>query len=160
MADQETIGTAGATHSLPRVRAITPRDLVDVLAKGFDDFWAMPTHVIFLSLIYPIAGIIIAGVTLGYDLLPLFYPMASWIWALVALQLLFGMSESMGWLGAQTMIGQYMHGKTHYAGRLSFIIRIGQLGATEKSDIDVRSEGVDIGECRITYTRGRMTIMQ
>ena len=41
MADQETIGTAGATHSLPRVRAITPRDLVDVLAKGFDDFWAL-----------------------------------------------------------------------------------------------------------------------
>ena len=77
MADQETIGTAGATHSLPRVRAITPRDLIDVLAKGFDDFWAMPTHVIFLSLIYPIAGIIIAGVTLGYDLLPLFYPMAA-----------------------------------------------------------------------------------
>jgi uncharacterized membrane protein len=77
MADQETIGTAGATHSLPRVRAITPRDLVDVLAKGFEDFWAMPTHVIFLSLIYPIAGIIIAGVTLGYDLLPLFYPMAA-----------------------------------------------------------------------------------
>jgi uncharacterized membrane protein len=77
MADQETIGTAGATHSLPRVRAITPRDLVDVLAKGFDDFWAMPTHVIFLSLIYPIAGIIIAGLTLGYDLLPLFYPMAT-----------------------------------------------------------------------------------
>jgi uncharacterized membrane protein len=77
MADQETIGTAGATHSLPRVRAITPRDLVDVLAKGFDDFWAMPTHVIFLSLIYPIAGIIIAGLTLGYDLLPLFYPMAA-----------------------------------------------------------------------------------
>ena len=77
MADQETIGTAGAMHSLPRVRAITPWDLVDVLAKGFEDFWAMPTHVIFLSLIYPIAGIIIAGVTLGYDLLPLFYPMAA-----------------------------------------------------------------------------------
>ena len=28
--------------------------------KGFDDFWAMPTHVIFLSLIYPIAGLLIA----------------------------------------------------------------------------------------------------
>ncbi len=62
-------------------------------------------------------------------IVPLLYPMAPWIWALVALQLLFGMSESMGWLGTQTMIGQYMHGKTHYAGRLSFIIRIGQLGA-------------------------------
>jgi len=60
---------------------------------------------------------------------PLFYPTVSWIWALVILQMFFGMSESMGWLGAQTMIGQYMHGKTHYAGRLSFIIRIGQLAA-------------------------------
>lgn len=66
--------------------------------------------------------------TLG-AIVPLLYPAAPWIWALVVLQLLFGLSESMGWLGAQTMIGQYMHGKTHYAGRLSFIIRIGQLGA-------------------------------
>ena len=39
----------------------------------------------------------------------------------------FGLSESMGWLGAQTMIGQYMYGKTVYAGRMSFIIRIGHL---------------------------------
>jgi MFS family permease len=66
--------------------------------------------------------------TLG-AIVPIFYPAVSWIWGLVALQMLFGLSESMGWLGAQTMIGQYMHGKTHYAGRLSFIIRIGQLGA-------------------------------
>src|SRR5262245_36524949 len=77
MADQHTIAAADATHRLPRVRAIAPRDLVDVLAKGFDDFWAMPSHVIWLSLIYPIAGIIIAGVTFGYDMLPLLYPMAA-----------------------------------------------------------------------------------
>jgi uncharacterized membrane protein len=77
MAYQETIGAATATHSLPRVRAITPRDLIDVLASGFDDFWAMPTHVIFLSMIYPFAGVIIAVATFGYDLLPLLYPMAA-----------------------------------------------------------------------------------
>ncbi len=77
MAYQETIGADAATHSLPRVRAITPRDLVDVLAKGFDDFWAMPTHVIFLSLIYPFTGIIIAWVMSSSDLLPLLYPMAA-----------------------------------------------------------------------------------
>ena len=78
MAYQETIDAAGATHSLPRVRAITPRDLLDVLAKGFDDFRAMPTHVVFLSLIYPITGIVIAMATFGYDLLvPLLYPMAA-----------------------------------------------------------------------------------
>ena len=61
--------------------------------------------------------------------IPLFYPAATWIWALVFLQLFFGLCESMGWLGAQTMIGQYMYGKTVYAGRLSFIIRIGQFAA-------------------------------
>jgi uncharacterized membrane protein len=77
MANQETSGAADAAASLPRVQAITPRDLVDVLAKGFDDFWAMPTHVIFLSLIYPIAGIFIGAATLGFQFLPLLYPMAA-----------------------------------------------------------------------------------
>jgi hypothetical protein len=37
---------------------------------------------------------------------------------------------------------------------------IGKLGAAKETDIDVRCEGIDIGECRITYTRGRMAIMQ
>ena len=37
----------------------------------------MPTHVVFLSLIYPIAGLVIGGATFGYNLLPLFYPMAA-----------------------------------------------------------------------------------
>jgi MFS family permease len=60
---------------------------------------------------------------------PLLYPAAPWIWALVFLQLFLGLAESMGWLGAQTMIGQFMYGKTRYAGRLSFVIRIGQLAA-------------------------------
>ena len=58
---------------------------------------------------------------------PLLYPVFPWIWALVFLQMWFGLSESMGWLGAQTMIGQLMHGKTVYAGRMSFIIRLGHL---------------------------------
>jgi MFS family permease len=62
-------------------------------------------------------------------ILPLVYPAAPWIWALVVLQMLLGFAESMGWLGAQTMIGQFMHGRTVYAGRMSFIIRIGQLVA-------------------------------
>ena len=80
MAYQDTIHhpVAGdAEHKLPRVRSITPRDLVDALAKGFDDFLAMPTHVVFLSLIYPLAGLVIAGLSFSYDLLPLLYPMAT-----------------------------------------------------------------------------------
>jgi MFS family permease len=65
--------------------------------------------------------------TLVGAIVPLFYPAFPWIWALVFFQMWFGLSESMGWLGAKTMIGQYMYGKTRYAGRMSFIIRIGHL---------------------------------
>jgi len=77
MAYQESIDAGGAAHHLPRVRTIGPRDLVDALAKGIDDFRAMPTQVIFLCLIYPIAGLILARMAFGYDLLPLLYPLAS-----------------------------------------------------------------------------------
>ncbi|MBO0766336.1 MAG: DUF2189 domain-containing protein [Hyphomicrobiaceae bacterium] len=62
-------------HDLPQVRSIWPGDLVDALAKGLADFRAMPTHVIFLSLIYPIAGLIIMRWTFGYDILPMLYPL-------------------------------------------------------------------------------------
>ena len=40
------------------------------------------------------------------------------------------------------------------------VLRIGNLGATKEPDIDVSFEGIDIGECRISYTRGRMAVMQ
>jgi MFS family permease len=59
---------------------------------------------------------------------PLMYPAApvlGWIWLLVIGQMLAGMADSMGWLGAQTLIGQHMRGRTKYTGRLSAIIRVG-----------------------------------
>ncbi|MEE9587419.1 MAG: DUF2189 domain-containing protein [Hyphomicrobiaceae bacterium] len=59
------------------VRSIAPADLKDVLAKGLDDFWAMPTHVIFLVLIYPIVGILLARASFGYQVIPLLYPIAA-----------------------------------------------------------------------------------
>lgn len=73
----DVILPADATRDLPEVRSIGLQDLRDALAKGLDDFWAMPTHVIFLSLIYPIAGIAIGWATLGYDIVPLLYPIAT-----------------------------------------------------------------------------------
>lgn len=59
---------------------------------------------------------------------PLMYPVApwlGWIGILVIAQMLAGLADSMGWLGAQTLIGQHMKGRTKYTGRLSAIIRIG-----------------------------------
>lgn len=58
---------------------------------------------------------------------PLLFPLAPFVWAVVVLQLLSGMADSMGWLGAQTLVGQLFKGSTHYAGRLGFIIRFGHL---------------------------------
>ncbi|MBT5047710.1 MAG: MFS transporter [Rhodospirillaceae bacterium] len=61
-------------------------------------------------------------------LAPLMYPLSPWVgWLglLVVAQMLAGLADSMGWLGAQTLIGQHMKGRTKYSGRLSATIRIG-----------------------------------
>src|SRR5258708_32754355 len=52
-------------------------DLKDALARGMSDFSAMPTHVVFLCLIYPIVGLILARVSFGYDVLSLLFPVAA-----------------------------------------------------------------------------------
>lgn len=80
--------------------------------------------------------------TIAAAALPLVYPLAPGIWALIFLQLFLGLAESMGWLGAQTMIGQYMHGRTTYAGRLSFVIRFGQLAAPPMAGVTWDLAGV------------------
>ena len=77
MAQSDIILPTERLHELPAVRTITLTDLRDALAKGLDDFWAMPTHVIFLSLIYPIVGIALGSATFGYDVVPLLFPLAA-----------------------------------------------------------------------------------
>lgn len=56
------------------------------------------------------------------------YPAMPMIPALIALQMLNGLAASMGWVGAQTLIGQIMRGSTRHAGRLSFFSRFGSIG--------------------------------
>ena len=56
---------------------------------------------------------------------PILFPAMPWIWAVIALQMLVGLADTMGWSGAQAMIGQIMKGSEVYAGRLSFTLRIG-----------------------------------
>ena len=41
------------------VRTIGPADLKDALAKGIADFSAMPSHAIFLCVIYPLGGLVL-----------------------------------------------------------------------------------------------------
>lgn len=61
---------------LPAIRRITSTDLKDVLARGFGDFEAYRSDVIFLCLIYPLIGIALVWLTFGYEMLPLVFPLA------------------------------------------------------------------------------------
>lgn len=68
---------AGTSPARIAVRRIGVADLKDALSKGFDDFLATPTHAMFLCLIYPIAGMVLARLAFGYSILPLLYPLAT-----------------------------------------------------------------------------------
>ncbi len=59
------------------IRRVTPTDLMHALARGIDDFTAMPSHAIFLCVIYPLLGILLIGMTLGYAMLPMVFPLAA-----------------------------------------------------------------------------------
>ena len=61
----------------PNVRKIGLSDLRDVLQKGINNFAAMPTHSIFLIVIYPIVGLILLRVSFGYDMLPVVFPLVA-----------------------------------------------------------------------------------
>ncbi|CAO4162623.1 DUF2189 domain-containing protein [Methylorubrum populi] len=59
------------------VRRIGLQDLRTALGKGIEDFGAMPTHVLFLIAIYPVAGVLIAAATFEGQLIPILFPLAS-----------------------------------------------------------------------------------
>jgi uncharacterized membrane protein len=59
------------------IRRVAPSDLFDALARGIDDFVAMPSHAVFLCVIYPLLGIALIAMTLGNSMLPLAFPIAA-----------------------------------------------------------------------------------
>lgn len=61
----------------PQVRRITFADLRDVLVDGFKDFAAFRADVIFLCIIYPAAGFVLARTMSNVGLLPLIFPLVS-----------------------------------------------------------------------------------
>ena len=77
MAHVHTLMGAETPHARPVVRRIGLTDLKDAIARGLADFSAMPTHAVFLCLIYPIVGLVLARLLLGYDVLPLLFPLAA-----------------------------------------------------------------------------------
>ncbi len=77
MAQSHILVGANEHAAAPAVRHIAPADLVDALKKGWDDFSAMPSHAVFLCIVYPAIGILVAGLSFGYALVPLLFPAAA-----------------------------------------------------------------------------------
>jgi uncharacterized membrane protein len=75
MAMSHVIIGAGEGPARLSVRSVSFADLKAALAKGVDDFSAMPSHAVFLCIIYPIAGLVLGRLAIGYDVLPLLFPL-------------------------------------------------------------------------------------
>ena len=52
-------------------------DLKLALKKGLEDFSEWPTHIVLAAILYPIVGILIARIIIGYDVLPLLFPVSA-----------------------------------------------------------------------------------
>jgi uncharacterized membrane protein len=77
MSHSHILTGASENPSRPIVRHIVPSDLFDALARGVDDFMAMPSHAVFLCVIYPLLGLLMIGVAVGGTMLPLAFPIAA-----------------------------------------------------------------------------------
>src|ERR1700722_5180121 len=68
---------ARRVRTVPEVRRIGVSDVKSALIKGVEDFGALRSDVLFLCVIYPVVGLLLARLASGYQLLPLLFPLAS-----------------------------------------------------------------------------------
>lgn len=61
----------------PVVRRIGLGDLGAALRAGYADFLAIPTQLVFLCVLYPVLGLVLARAAFGADLLPLLFPLVA-----------------------------------------------------------------------------------
>src|SRR5277367_2805485 len=66
-----------AAAVVPVIRRIEVDAIRDALAEGLNDFLAMPTHVAFLAVVYPLCGLVLAYATSAQNALQLLFPLAS-----------------------------------------------------------------------------------
>jgi len=59
------------------VSKISLADLGSALRLGWEDFKAIPTHAIVLCVMYPVLGLVLFRLVLGYSVLPLLFPLAA-----------------------------------------------------------------------------------
>jgi uncharacterized membrane protein len=73
MGHQSAHDAAGA----PIIRTIGISDLFQALRLGWEDFKMVPSHAIILCLIYPVLGLVLARMVVGYSVAPLLFPLAA-----------------------------------------------------------------------------------
>jgi len=66
-----------AAQAAPAVRRIGTGDLWAALRQGVADVGAFRDDILFIGLIYPLAGLLLARLAFSLDLLPLMFPLAS-----------------------------------------------------------------------------------
>lgn len=59
------------------IRKIGLSDMHNALRLGWEDFKAVPSHAIILCVIYPVLGLVLFRMVLGYSVLPLLFPLAA-----------------------------------------------------------------------------------
>jgi uncharacterized membrane protein len=69
--------TTALSTAEPEVRRIGLADLGTALRRGWDDFMAAPTQLIFLCVLYPLIGLVAGTLAAGGNALHLLYPMAA-----------------------------------------------------------------------------------
>jgi uncharacterized membrane protein len=68
---------ASDVYSRPVINRIGISDVFDALRLGMADFREKPSHYVFLCLMYPIAGIVLAVATSSANLLPIIFPLVA-----------------------------------------------------------------------------------
>jgi len=127
----------GHDEAMPTVRRIGAADLREALRKGFADFGAYRTDVVFLCLLYPVVGLILSRLIWGFGMLPLIFPLASGF-ALIAPFFAVGLYEmsrrrelgiDKGWADAFGVVRSPALGSIMALGLLLFAIFVIWLGA-------------------------------
>ena len=76
MAVHSTAGPTGITEPVT-INRITVHDVIASIDQGIDDFRQNPSHMIFLTLLFPIIGILLGRLALGHEILPLLFPVTA-----------------------------------------------------------------------------------
>lgn len=75
----ESVSAIGSsdTGTLPMVQTLTMQDLRECLRAGYRDFLETRADAIFIVLVYPLAGLLLFGIGLNMDMIPLLAPLVA-----------------------------------------------------------------------------------